>query len=149
MMIDVPSTSPAVLMPSMSEMNADGGTARYAMRRSSVVAARIAARFPSGGSGTNRRRFANEAKAVFCSGVLENCFTDDSARSRKRWSFQSNGAAPMMLALGRQQLLAVQVVERGDQLSLRKITGGADDDDVLVGRRVERHQLREWSVTGR
>src|ERR1700692_4386301 len=99
MMIDVPSTRPAVLMASMSDVNADGGTARYTMRLSSVVADRIAARLPSGGRGTNRNRLANEANAVFCSGVLENCLTDDSARSRKRWSFQPNGAAPMMSPL--------------------------------------------------
>src|SRR6202035_3797545 len=53
------------------------------------------------------------------------------------------------VALDRQQLLAVEVVERWDELALRQIAGGADDDDVLIGRRVERHRLRVRSATGR
>ena len=40
----------------------------------------------------------------------------------------------------RQQLLAVQVVEGGNQLALREVAGCANDDDVLVGRRLERHR---------
>ena len=44
------------------------------------------------------------------------------------------------LALLRQQLLAMQVVEGGNQLALRKVTGCANDDDVLVGWSLERHR---------
>ena len=65
------------------------------------------------------RRFGEVAKALIV--PVERCGADD-------------------LALLRQQLLAVEVVERGDQLALRKVAGGADDDDVLVGRSLERHR---------
>src|SRR5579872_5319949 len=96
MMTDVPSASPAVLIAWIREMKADGGTARYAILRSLVVAARIALRSSSGGSGTNRSRFAKEVNPVFRSGVRENCLTAVSARSRNCWSLQSNGAAPII-----------------------------------------------------
>ncbi len=96
-------------------------------------------RSPSAGNGTKCSRSANDLNAAFCSGVREYCLTADSARLQKRWSSQSNGAVPMMSHPRRQQLLKVQVVQRRDQLALCEIAGGADDDDVLVGGRFERH----------
>ena len=47
------------------------------------------------------------------------------------------------LPLARQQLLLMEVVQSRDELALREIAGRADDDDVLIGRRVERHGLRQ------
>ena len=45
-----------------------------------------------------------------------------------------------------QQMLDAQVVQRRQKLAMCEVSGGADDHDVLIGRRAQRRHIVLWSL---